>query len=49
MKRIIMTLLCIVMLACIATSCYTAHKCPAYGYTPEAETDTELVSQTINN
>jgi len=36
MKRTIIILFIIAFLAIVATSCYTSHKCPAYGYNSEA-------------
>jgi len=39
MKHIIIILFTIALLAMVNTSCYTTHKCPAYGY------NTELVDE----
>jgi hypothetical protein len=32
MKRTIIFIFCLVAIALVATSCYTACKCPAYGH-----------------
>lgn len=35
MKKQLFLILCLVLLALLATSCYTTHNCPAYGHYSE--------------
>jgi len=35
MKRTIIILFTIAIITIVTTSCYTTHKCPAYGYNTE--------------
>jgi len=41
-KRALIVLFCLAVLACLATSCYTTQRCPAYGnYTYVAPLEVE--------